>query len=132
MEQITGEAPRTLESDGGKMTDTTQFLEAIFGETTEPCIEIRSFSNEPGKGQPATLFTSNLRQIQAFIERNNVPGRGVFFGVCTRTMGSKKGSREFVQECTVLWADIDCLEHGINQNKAYQVLVTLPYQPPLS
>lgn len=80
------------------------WLPTLFG-FTEGEVELRSCPNERGNGPTPSIFTRDADEVAAFVKRWNVPGRGVYFGVCTRS--KPPGTIENTNECPALWMDND-------------------------
>lgn len=80
------------------------WLPTLFG-FTEGEVELRSCPNERGKGAAPSIFTRDADEVAAFIKQWDVPGRGVYFGVCTRS--KPPGTIENTSECPALWMDND-------------------------
>jgi len=105
-----------------------EFLASFFRDVTEHAVELRSLSNDRS-GPPKPLFTRDPEMIEAHCRRFDAPDRGMYFGICTRTLGASQGRRADLAECRALWADIDCLKDGIDKAEAIAAVKTLPIPP---
>ncbi len=102
----------------------TDFLANLF-KFTEHAVEIRALPNDTGGGQARPLFGRSLDLIEAHCQRWDDFGRAVYFGVCTRNLGSPSGKRVDVVECPALWVDIDTLKVGLNKADVVWQLSTM-------
>lgn len=111
-------------------TASSEFLARLFAETTQQ-VELRAFPNTNGEPGARVTMTdaTDASAIEAFCSRNDGPGMGVFFGVCTRVHGATSGNRESVAECPALWVDIDCLDQKLPGAEVLAVLEYLPCPP---
>lgn len=109
--------------------ESASFLADFFGVTTEHAVELRSFANRSGDGPARPLFTRDMEMIAAHCSRWDGEGRGMFFGVCTRSTGSHTGRRADLAECPALWADIDTAKLGLNKDRVLSALRPLPFPP---
>lgn len=110
---------------------SVDFLNSLFGETVQQ-VELRACPNVKGEpGAKSVMLNSDRdsEQIQTFCEQKDVPGIGVYFGVCTRRDGATSGNASMVAECPALWVDIDCAKQGIKGADAIAALEFLPFPP---
>ena len=96
---------------------------------TEANVELRSFKNERGAGKSRPLFTRNMDLANNHCGRWDTPGRGMFFGCCTRELGATRGRRQDLVECPGLWLDIDCEKDDIDEQEAIRALQTCAHPP---
>lgn len=83
------------------------WLPTLFG-FTEGAVELRACPNERGRGSVPSIFTRDPDEVEAFVKRWDVSGRGVYFGVCTRDPATEPpGNIQSAQECPALWLDND-------------------------
>lgn len=105
----------------------TFFLSNLFSDTVAD-VELRACPNIKGEPGAASVFTRDGQDITAFCRKKDVPGIGVYFGVCTRKEGGK-GDLSAIMECPALWVDIDCVKQGISGEATLQALAYLPHPP---
>ncbi|MDP6644631.1 MAG: DNA-primase RepB domain-containing protein [Rhodospirillales bacterium] len=110
-----------------KSDDFLPYLHAF----TEHDVELRSFPNKPGDGRARPLFTRDTELIAAHIGRFDTPGRGMYFGACTRLRGQRKGDRKHVMECPGLWLDIDDRHSDAEKSEAIAALKSALHRPNL-
>ena len=110
-------------------TTSTEFLAEFFGPTTEHAVELRSLPNERGAGPNRPLFGRDLTLVEDHCRRWDGTGRAMYFGVCTRTIGSPGGARADLAECPALWAEVDTRKLGLDKAAVRQAVVTLPHPP---
>lgn len=80
------------------------WLKFLHRYTEEP-VQLRSFGNEKKDGtRPQTIFTRDPEDVDAFVSRFDVDGRGTFFGVATRKDG---GKIEHCKEIPAVWMECD-------------------------
>ena len=80
------------------------WLKFLHRHTEEP-VQLRSFGNSKNGGTPSrTIFTRDPDDVDAFVSRYNVDGRGTFFGVATRKNG---GGIEHCKEIPAVWMECD-------------------------
>jgi hypothetical protein len=67
----------------------TDFITGLFSEATESPIHFCSFGNERnGEHKPKSINTCNPDEMASFMQKFDVPGRGMFFGVGTLKDGT--------------------------------------------
>ncbi|CAK0777380.1 hypothetical protein WCLP8_560013 [uncultured Gammaproteobacteria bacterium] len=110
-------------------TVSSEFLAEFFGPATEHAVELRSLPNERGAGPNRPLFGRDLTLVEDHCRRWDGTGRAMYFGVCTRTIGSPGGSRADLAECPALWAEVDTRKLGLDKAAVRQAVVTLPHPP---
>ncbi len=109
--------------------ESVEFLNRFFHYSTKHPIEIRALPNERGAAPAKAVFTREGETVVLHCERFDKPGRGVFFGVCTRKPGSHTGKKEDASECPAVWVDIDLVENGMDRD-ATQALISGLFCPP--
>lgn len=107
---------------------SVDFLNSLFGETVQQ-VELRACPNVKGGSGAKSLMTREPVKICAFCDQKDVPGLGVYFGVCTRKDGAASGSLANIAECPALWVDIDCAKQDIKGATAIEALEFLPFPP---
>lgn len=103
------------------------FLETVFRDT-KAAVELRACRNDYAGGA-ASMMTSGGDEWKLFAKRHDRDGWGVYFGACTRRIGSPTGKRADLVECPAVWVDIDCRKLGVGGASAIRALDTCPYPP---
>jgi len=86
------------------ISDATAWLKFLHRYTEEP-VQLRSFGNSKADDVRAqTIFTRDPDDVDAFASRYDVPGRGTFFGVATRSGG---GTIDHCREIPAVWMECD-------------------------
>jgi P4 family phage/plasmid primase-like protien len=71
-------------------------------------VELRACANVRGEHKPRCTFTRDVEAVAHFVEKYNVPGMGVYFGVITRDPESRPpGTIATSYQCPALWIDND-------------------------
>jgi len=114
-------------------TASIDFLKRFFGETLHK-VELRACANDRGRGAQS-IFGRDPEAMEQFCQRQDVDGKGVYFGLCTRgdvtNDGKISGGKDNVLECPALWVDVDCAKQGIAGADAIAALNYLPHPPTL-
>jgi hypothetical protein len=108
---------------------TITFLAQFFENTTQH-VELRSFTNDKS-GRPTQRKTRESQIVIDECQRWDQPGRGMFFGCCTRIMGRPGGTRAECAELAALWCDIDCYKTDFSKEEAVAAALSLPLRPSL-
>ena len=108
---------------------SSEFLAEFFGSTTEHAVELRSLPNERGAGPNRPLFGRDMPLVEDHCKRRDGTGRAMYFGVCTRTIGSSSGARTDLAECPALWAEVDTRKLGLDKETVRKAVVSLPHPP---
>lgn len=104
----------------------TEFLRALFRPQKGGFVELRAIP--VNRGAPIRrLWTRLPSAIDAFAVKygGKEAGYGVYYGVCKRRT-ENAGRKEDVLAATALWADIDCLSHGLDVEKTAELVMSLP------
>ncbi len=108
---------------------SSEFLAEFFGSTTEHAVELRSLPNERGAGPNRPLFGRDMPLVEDHCKRWDGTGRAMYFGVCTRAIGSSSGARTDLAECPALWAEVDTRKLGLDKETVRKAVVSLPHPP---
>ena len=108
---------------------SSEFLADFFGSTTEHAVELRSLPNERGSAPSKPLFGRDLPLVEGHCKRWDGLGRAMYFGTCTRIIGSPSGTRADLAECPALWAEVDTRKLGLDKETVRQAVVSLPHPP---
>ena len=110
------------------MTDTAAALEFLgwLFDLTEGPVELRAVKDEGGA---ISVFTRDPEIVSVFLTRHDGAGRGVYFGVATRTPGTARGDRAHCTMLPALWVDGDYRKSGVDREEAMAALMTLPHPP---
>jgi P4 family phage/plasmid primase-like protien len=88
------------------MATTIDFLKALLANTTGPAY-ICSFTNERMEGAERHIIGRNFAQVQGFMEKWDIAGRGMFVCVSTQREGTQKRNKENCKETNAGHTDID-------------------------
>ncbi|MCK1324224.1 hypothetical protein IVB16_17175 [Bradyrhizobium sp. 183] len=83
-----------------------EFLKALFANTSGPAY-ICSFTNERMEGAERHIIGRNFAQVQGFMEKWDINGRGMFVCVSTQREGTQKRNKENCKETNAGHTDID-------------------------
>tara|TARA_E500000081_G_scaffold41408_1_gene45024 strand:+ start:3962 stop:6433 length:2472 start_codon:yes stop_codon:yes gene_type:complete len=109
--------------------NTEDFLRQIYSYT-EHNVELRSFAEDrSSEARARPVFTRDPDIVEAHLKRFDSPGRGMFFGVCTRRTGASTGRREDLEELPALWLDVDCDKDGIDETELSGALLEVALRP---
>lgn len=108
-------------------TKSTDFLQTFFGGVDGE-VELRACHNDRSRAA-VSAFGNDPREQANFISRQDHPGVGVYFGLCTRKPGSTTGTKADVLAAPALWVDIDCAKQEIKGRDAIAALEFLPFPP---
>lgn len=105
---------------------TERFLRALYGDQANGYVELRSISNDKRIGVQRREWVQEFGTICTLVDAHKADhNNGMYFGVIRR---AEKGSGKKYNclEAPALWADIDCLNIGMDQEQAIKSLYDLP------
>jgi len=115
---------------GTDYSDSLEFIERLFGASTEHDVELRSFPDaKNGSGAPRAAFGRDFEDFETHLIRFDEAGRGMYYGVCTREARKGRGRREDVRECPAVWTDIDAYHIDAGKDDIISALQSA-YHPP--
>ena len=111
------------------MNEPFDFVNTVFGETSEP-VHFSSLGNErDGKHSPRKLDTRDTSELSNFITKWDQAERGLFYCVSTIKAGSPKRNKESVAELPMLFADIDLKDVDETVENIERKLKALKFPP---
>src|SRR3954452_17552198 len=85
----------------------SDWLSAYF-KLAEGEVELRALPDKRDGGTPEHVYSRDADVLEAFVEKWDRPGHGVFFGACTRKPGTRKaGKVADAYRMPAYWVDID-------------------------
>jgi hypothetical protein len=113
-------------------TGAARYLMDIFGSRTAAPVFVTSLANDKdqsGRYPPRQIITRNRKQIAAFAEKWDKPGRALYFCVSTIKPGINRRGKTNLAELTGLHIDIDFKNTTASPADVRAALERLPLKP---
>src|SRR5450631_2085724 len=108
----------------------TDFIKAMFSESTERPVHICMLGNEKDGRHPLRrLDTRETDSIQGFVQKWDIDERATYFAVGTLKHAGDKRDKGHIAEISFLWADVDFKDIDDTRADVERKLKALKYPP---